>query len=464
MIAAVRVLKDGFTACALALAGLELWLQCFRIRTWEQAGYRILLLGVIAAGLALLPWQASAAPSPESRPRRLWWLAGIASVLLLWDAAAGVIAIKHTVQTDDIRMDQGQSTLKAAQGLWHGENPYGEGALLDPYGYMARLGLRIAAGVGPHDVGPEVEPMLWRYWATHDPDLRARLLPPPPQGASAAAVRETAILGYKYGPVPLLATALMAPALGPLAVTATNVVLTFALYALVWLILRSSALPVEFAALGFIAVLADHFPVWYYMHFSDSDVWPLVFCALAVLAMMRGWQVALGAALGLALACKLFPSALYLPLLLVARSWRAAIACAAVALALFVPFALWDPSGFAGNFFLWTWLMQPDVTSWIGRVPPALAWAIRCGIAALVVALYWRLVLGRDSMPFRTLALINVAIVAAGTVIHNNYVPWFSIWAALAVAASFAPSASRRPAVATSGYGGRRSGTYTAAR
>ncbi len=283
------LLKDRFAACVLALVALELWLQCFRIRNWEHAGYRILLLGVIAAGLALLPRLGAAAlPAAQPSRQRLRWLAGLAAVLLLWDGVSGFIAIKHTVQTGDIRMDQGQSTLKAAQGLWHGENPYGEGALLDPYGYMARLDLRIAAGVGPHDVGPEVEPMLWHYWATHDPDLRARLLPPPPDGAGADAARETAILGYKYGPVPLIATALMAPALGPLAVTATNVGLTFALYGLVWLILRESAMPLEFAALAFNAVLADHYPVWYYMHFSDSDVWPLTFCALAVLAAMRG--------------------------------------------------------------------------------------------------------------------------------------------------------------------------------
>jgi len=418
-------------------------------------------LGIIAVGLALLPWPTTTPPSPE--PRRLKWLAIIGSAVLLWDAAAGVIAIKHTIETHDIRMDQGQSTLKAAQGLWHGENPYGEGALLDPFGYMSRLSLRIAAGVGPRDVGPEVEPMLWRYWGTHEPELRARLLPMPPPGAGAAARREVSILGYKYGPVPLLATAAMAPALGPLAVTATNVILTFALYALIWLILRDSALPLEFRWLAFIAVLADHFPVWYYMHFSDSDVWPLVFCALAVLALLRGWQWTLGVALGLALACKLFPSALYLPLVLMARSWRAGLACAAVALVLFVPFAVWDPEGFAGNFFLWAWFMLPDVTSWVSRVPPGLGWAVRLALAAIVIALYWRLLRGRDEPPFRAIALVNVAVVAAGTVIHNNYVPWFSIWAALAVAASFAPSAARAWVVANSGYGERRPGTYTAA-
>ncbi len=74
-----------------------------------------------------------------------------------------------------------------------------------------------------------------------------------------------------------------------------------------------------------------------------------------------------------------------------------------------------------------------------------------------VIVLYGRLVAGRAREPFRVLALVNVAVVAAGTVIHNNYVPWFSIWAAVAVAAAFAPG------FATSGYGGRRLGTYTAA-
>jgi hypothetical protein len=448
--------ERGFLACAAALAGLELWLQCFRIRTWEQAGFRILLLGVIAAGLLLLP--RSGVPAAPN-PRRLRWLAWIAAGLLAWDLVGGFIAVKHTVETGDIRMDQGQSTLKAAQDLWRGEDPYGKGALLDPYGYMARLDLRIAAGVGPRDLGPDVEPMLWRYWATHDAGLRAKLLPPPPSGAGAAARREVSILGYKYGPVPLLVTAALAPAFGPLAVTAANVVLTFALYGLVWLILRASAMPWEFASLAMVAVLADHFPAWYYMHFSDSDVWPLTFSALAVLAALcrRPWT--LGVALGLALACKLFPSALYLPLILMLGSWRAAVACAAVALVLFLPFAIWDPAGMAANYFLWTWFMLPDVTSWISRVPPALAWGIRFGLAALVAALYWRILAGRGGAPFRDLALVNVAVVAAGTVIHNNYVPWFSIWAAIAVAASFAPAGMS----ANWGYGGRRVGTYTAA-
>jgi hypothetical protein len=33
--------------------------------------------------------------------------------------------------------------------------------------------------------------------------------------------------------------------------------------------------------------------------------------------------------------------------------------------------------------------------------------------------------------------------VAAGTVIHNNYVPWFSIWLPLALAEAFAPTPRR---------------------
>jgi hypothetical protein len=34
-------------------------------------------------------------------------------------------------------------------------------------------------------------------------------------------------------------------------------------------------------------------------------------------------------------------------------------------------------------------------------------------------------------------------VVAAGPVIHNNYVPWFSLWAAFAVAEAFSSARPR---------------------
>ena len=435
--------RDRFAACAAALVGVAIWLQCFRIRGWEAAGARILVLAAGAVALLLLRrlTPSPAAPAESATRRRI--LIALVSIGLAWNAAAGLIAVKHTILTGEIRMDQGQSTYRAAEGLWHGDDPYARDALLDPYGYLARLDARIAAGVGPQVPDNTVSNALWSYWGNMDRALRAQLLPRAPPGADAAARRETEIMGYKYGPLPVLLTSLLTPLLGPLAVTAENFALVAVLLLLLWRIIGASGLPDDFAQLAFAGVLADHFVNWYYLHFSNSDIWPLAFCALAVLAYLRGWNATLGLALGLALAAKPFPSLLYLPLMVTARSWRAAAICCAVAAALLVPFALWDWPGFANNYLLWSALMLPDETSWISRVPFGVAWALRGLIAAGLVALYLRLMLGWETRLFWTLALTNLATVAAGTVIHNNYVPWFSIWLPLALAEAFAPTPRR---------------------
>jgi hypothetical protein len=432
---------DNIVACALALAALELALQAFRVRAWEEAGLRVLIIAVLAAGMVLVRAYRPAAAPLATGARVRFALRAAVLAALLWNAGLGAIAIRHTATTGEIRMDQGQATYKAATELRHGENPYGRNELLDPYAYIARLPLREKLGVGPRIEGgaAAAAASVWSYWGSLDPALRDRLLPRAAPGASAAAVHETETLGYKYGPLPLLVTAGLTPLLGPLAVAAVNVALVFALFFVSFLILRAHVAEAELAALAFIAILIDHFPTWYYVHFSNSDAWPMLFCALSLYAAGTGRTYLLGAALGLALASKPFPSLLYVPLLLSARSWRAAIVALLLAGALMLPFWLWDPRGFANNYLLWSAYMLPDDTSWIQRVPFGIALAVRLALGTLVAFLWLRLIRGREMRIFASFALMSLAIVAAGPVIHNNYVPWFSLWAAVAVAECFSP-------------------------
>jgi hypothetical protein len=87
--------------------------------------------------------------------------------------------------------------------------------------------------------------------------------------------------------------------------------------------------------------------------------------------------------------------------------------------------------------------MLPDATSWIDRVPAGLALGVRIALAATVAFLWARLLAGRETRPFANFTLMNMAVVAAGPVIHNNYVPWFSLWAAFAVAEAFSSARPR---------------------
>lgn len=430
-------LREPLGSCILCLVAFEIWLQSFRLRTLEAAGVRgLLVVAAIAAFLLLRRYRRRTLHQGPAPARRrfatvLAWLVGLA---VAWNLVVGVIAIAHTVRTGDIRMDQGQATYRAALGLWRGENPYASGALLDYYAYLSRAPLRAAAGVGPQLPEDQVDAAFGRYWDSMDPALRAKLLPVPPPDASASARREVGILGYKYGPVPVLATAVLAPLIGPTAVPLLNTAGTLGLFALLALLLRRSSIKPELAAVAFLACLIDHFPTWYYIHFSDSDIWPLFFCVLSVLAFARGWDTVLGLSLALALGSKTFPSLLYLPLLVMARSTRAALAFALVGAAIFAPWLAWDASGFIRNMLLWPALMQPDITSWVRYLPTDAALAIRVAILVLIAALVLRLATRREPYLFWSLTVISMATVGAGTVVHNNYVPWFSLWGALAVA------------------------------
>lgn len=272
------------------------------------------------------------------------------------------------------------------------------------------------------------------FWSTLDPKLRSQLLPLPAPSASPLAVRETSVLGYKYGPVLFLLALPLTKLLGPAAIPLLNLVAFLSWMGVLWALLRSTALPKWTHAIILGSILATFEIPWNFLIMTASDIWPLLFSSVALLAFFRNRPALLGIALGLGLGSKLFPTALFLPLLFLTRPLLSLGCAALVAAGLYVPFFIWDPQAFLLNVVRWPSLMAPDSTGWVFYAPASVVPIVR-GVVVLGLAIVsWRLVTRREEYLFRALALSSLLIVLGGGSFHNNYVTWFVPWLFCAVA------------------------------
>jgi hypothetical protein len=404
----------------------ELALGVFRPFDWNQGIVR-------AALLALLLMVFFALGSLRVHLSGQWKrhvVIGIIGLAALWDVSLATMAIGRTARTGDIPLDQGQNTYRAALGLWKGTNPYGQGALLDLYAYRTRMAQRAAAGLGPTLPHARLESALTKYWRTLQPDLLRMLLPTVPPGGSASARLEASILGYKYGPIPVMAAALLVPLLGAIAVPLTNALACMGLFAIIALILKQSRTSVTAGGLALAAVMIDPWVGFSYLWSSASDIWVLLFGFAAVLSAINRRAVLLGLCLALAIASKTFPALLYVPLLLYCRSWRAVATFIAVTVTLFAPY-LTDARGLFTNIILWPAVIAPDSTSWIYYATPNTALLIRVALAGTIGLLLSRLITGKQWA--WSFTMLNLCAAAAAPAFHNNYIPWFSTWGVIAL-------------------------------
>ena len=252
------------------------------------------------------------------------------------------------------------------------------------------------------------------------------ILPPAPRSGPAAL--EAHLLGYKYGALfPLLALPLAAASL-PAGIMALNAVVAALTLATLYALMRERVGDPRLARLGLAALLCDNAILVNYVEKSATDVFALLFMALAALAVLRGRFQMAAVALAIGFGFKIFPTALAFPMLLAGGRWRPALTFAAVASAIYLPFAVADLSGLVHNVFLWPAYLGADSTSWLAFAPPAAATAARVlGLAA--IAWVWaRYLAGKEPSLFRTLALVALLALVTSPTFHNNYVPWASIW------------------------------------
>jgi hypothetical protein len=424
------------------LAAVDLFGRFLQSHDWEWGRERCALLFALALGVLVA---RPACPRILSgRPAAV--ALGAAALLVLGSLArTGLTSVQHTRETGEIRLDQGQNTLRAARLLLRGEDPYAQGQLLDLEAYFTRREQRAEAGLGPEPDPVRARQLAAHWWARLDPEARARLLPPAPPG-NAAAAAERSLYGYKYGPVLPLVTAPVQALAGPAAVPLLQLGWWAAWMALLLFCMRSAGVCWGAAALFLACVGLEPNVATNALQLTASDVWVLALMTAGLLAFLRGRPVALGLCVAAAMGCKLFPALLLAPLLLVPppgcgeRGRRAALlACGAGLAALFLPFLIWDAAGFWANAVLWPSAMRPDNTHWSFYASPSLRLAagavLGCAVAAGAVVLVRRREQGAAAW-LKYLAASSAALVLAGVAFHNNYAPWFTVWALGAVIAS----------------------------
>lgn len=420
------------TLCGL-VAGLLTTMTVLMFFEYENGPVR----GAILAALLAATLTLRLLPARPLRHDDLVWLRVMLVFLGLAAAGSMAIGINTTMRlhlSGRALVDQAENTYRAALYLRRGENPYGRGMLLDLMAYEDRQPLRDASGIGSGMTHGAQRAMLLDFWRTLDPALRTKLLPLPP--ADALAQREYAALGYKYGPVTLLAVAALAPAMGIGAVGLLNLLVVIAWAAAMGALLLRQGWSLGWGAAAAALVLVDPQVMKAYMFYTCLDAWPMLFMALAVAAFLAGRKVAVGVLLAVAVGCKLFPSLILLPFLLATRSWRATAAFAALVAAFYLPWFIWEPQGFITNILLWPALNLPDTTSWVVYAPPAFVWTARLALLGIVAAVSLRFLRATTNDPrliVWSLAVLNLCVVAASGVIHNNYLPWFSSWLVLTI-------------------------------
>jgi hypothetical protein len=387
----------------------------------EQNGVvRALLVLAVAAllvGLRIRPAGAC--------PRLARAAAILAGLALAFDVGVAAVSIVHSARTGAIYLDQGENTRAAARMLARGENPYGARALIDTELYRTAV---------PHPDMARAE--LAR--STLDPGLRDALVPAPDHR-----------FGHKYGPLNALLALPFVLAFGAAGIPLLNLLYFLGFVALVAHIVRRLGAPPLVRALVLLAVTADIVAVAVFLRNSAQDIGCMAACAAAVAADRDDRPDRAGLLVGLALAMKVVPAALFVPLLARRGRWRALALGVALALALHLPFLIWDAPGLLYNLLGWSLVRPANTTSWIHFAPPALA-ALGRGLLALV-ALALVVDLVRDGPSFSGLALLTAAVLLAGSSLHDNYVPWLSWLVYLALADQVLSSTA---AMASGGSGG----------
>lgn len=238
--------------------------------------------------------------------------------------------------------------------------------------------------------------------------------------------------GYKYLPVMAAIYWPLGHAFGERGVLVANVLLEFAALALLW---RLGGTTGALAAALYLSL-----PIVAQQLFAkgSTDLAAVVPLLLGLLLVNRSGFAA-GLCVGLSIAAKLFPGALFLPVLLpaggVARR-RYALGVA-VGLLPILPFAIAAPGALLDNIVLFNAIRAPDATSWLFFMPPLAAILARAVLAALFLAailIVWR---GPPAVPTRAAlgALLILAAILAGPAAHHNYMLWWLPFYALALAA-----------------------------
>jgi hypothetical protein len=400
------------------------YLELFRVLDWGAGIWRALLLVGLVTGPLLLLARTPAAAREPAAPMVLLVAAALALVVNLF---AGARAVIHTMDTQEIKMDQGQNTFRALEYLRQGANPYGRTAMLDPVSYL-ELGKQLGQQPGclARPMPPDAQISLTRYWARVDARATSAFLPVLHETTACQPLAaRTASLGYKYGPALLAGYLPFVLAFGKPGIFVAHIALLLLAVLLFSWFGRARGASCAMIAGALLLLLAPSHLRHNIFKLSASDWGPTLAGAAGVMLLIRGRHGWAALFIGLSVACKILPGLLTVPLLLACRRRTWALFLLPI-LATHLPFLAWDATGFINNIVLFNWGRPTDSTAlahFLGR--PLLVGVQGAGLAAMALALgrarqrQWS---ARSMLSYLWIA--HAAVLLGGAIFHNNYLLW----------------------------------------
>ena len=407
-----------------AIVGL---LQLFWWYDWEQGKVRGVVLLVLMAWVSwpLIVWGSVVLTIPRSRPLT----SGVLLLCAFGLASHVVTGIKSALLTRKTRyilMDQGQNSYRAIRLLRRGVNPYGQRTMLD----MVEYELKVRTyGLGHPEVKYIADPLQAqeKFWRTLDPAQMTLVFPTIDKTADPRIQRDFSSLGYKYGPVLLVAYYPFVFVFDQAGIFVAHVMWLLVLVVVLWhcnihwLRGRWLLLGIPFAVL-FIPPHLRHNVLFC----SASDLIPITLAMIAM-DLLQHRKFEWGAfVLGLSAVAKLLPAVLFAPLLLAAGSLRPMALFFGVVLSCFLPFVLWDATGVWNNIVLFNLVRPTDSTSLMHYLVPGLGLAVIFMAGGSLLGLL--MFLNRHHWPplgqWHYLVVVLILACLCGKIFHNNYLVW----------------------------------------
>jgi hypothetical protein len=371
---------------------------------WDHGRVRAGLL----LALAVLAWWRRRFRETSAAPSAAWTGAAVAAVALalMIHLAMSASWIARSVKTGTIPSDQAQMVMASLDVARAGRNPWASDTITD----------RVAHELAVDDL--RSKPQCGAVPAAAGA----------PAISSAPACAHTRILfaslGFKYGPAMLAFYAPFLAAFGPVGFPISHLVLfLITVAALAWWARaqRGAAFWTALAIAPF--VLTPHVAT-NILDQGHLDLFPTLLCLMAVIAAERRKYVIAGCALGVSTAAKLLPGLSFVPLLFAGPWWSIALALA-IPLVCLEPFAIADWTGLWHNIG-YPFSRGPDSTALMFSLSEPLVWIVRLAAAAVIV---WLLLRGQrrrwaHSDTLDWIVGAQLAILAAGATLHNNYLVW----------------------------------------
>jgi hypothetical protein len=404
--------------------------QLFRIYDWNCGVARGFLL-LVTGGIVLAAGQLARRRPLTLAPSKLWGRAALLglAVALAVNIVDGIRSIRTAHSKRQIQLDQGQTSYRAARYLLAGINPYGQRTMGDPDAYFIQTGrwadrTECVQYSRPHLIA--LQRAFWQRPGAPTDGMEALFPAVSPDARCGDVRRGFGSLGYKYGPVALAGYVPAVALFEEAGVYVNHLLLFLALVGLLGcLAYRISGGSLLAAVLPCLLVTVPS----HYRHnllvLSASDQ-TAVLLGLAFLVAWWTRSYALAAVLlGCAIGSKTLPGVLFAPLLLKAPR-RTSAYLAATLVAVYAPFAMWDPVGLANNILYPLRGHGSDSTALVHFLP---SWAGTCLLVVVSLALLLLLAFthrqgwtGRGSLRF--LFWAHVGALLTGSYFHNNYLVW----------------------------------------